>query len=628
LNAAIEAADMAEKLSNRLTVAKKKKEAAMADLDSQQQIINEANAFLARETEICTGIELLNELLGREKKLIADKSAYESKQNELTQIMRQIAGDEKAEKRLISEKSNLQMKLQNLESVLAKEPELKAQFDLYCSEKLKLESMESASVSHIQISSQISQLETAKAAMDTRTREEFAVRKTKIEGLQERADLLNRVQCIDVNRANCRFLRDAVEARGNIEPLRTESNQWWQTQKAEIQKMQSQVDDLLKQRDSIHYNTDRYKEQRSLVSRLEADAKRFESLSSVREQLTLIQNRIRDIETELDEIRKRAAELNTKETQIQEILKPLVEAATQYGEIKNSIDKASQWVELDKQLPVMEERRQAAKQNLVFLKNNMDDFDSEIKFLQSDYQKAAQNAAGKDGLAKGVYDYENSIKGMRSTIQEITLQLGALHSLLETQAKTKVRISEHQRVILELADEIGVFETLKKAFSQDGISHSIVKSILPVLTAKANTILSQMSAGKMRMKFVPDKVIKSNAAREIETLDVYVEEDGRSRPYLSRSGGEKVKAGLSAILALSELKNNSNGIQIGMLFIDEPPFLDESGVQAYCDGLEMISNQYSYLKVMTITHDPAMKARFPRSLDVVADENGSHVLAA
>ncbi len=91
-------------------------------------------------------------------------------------------------------------------------------------------------------------------------------------------------------------------------------------------------------------------------------------------------------------------------------------------------------------------------------------------------------------------------------------------------------------------------------------------------------------------------------------------------------GGEKVKASLSVILALAEIKSSSAGIQLGMLFIDEPPFLDGDGIQAYCDALETIQGRYRNIKIMAITHDPTMKARFPQNLDVVKTEHGSKVI--
>ena len=115
--------------------------------------------------------------------------------------------------------------------------------------------------------------------------------------------------------------------------------------------------------------------------------------------------------------------------------------------------------------------------------------------------------------------------------------------------------------------------------------------------------------------------------KEKVSLDIFIEEYGKaSLPYLSKSGGEKVKSSLSVILALAEIKSSSAGIQLGMLFIDEPPFLDGDGIQAYCDALETIQSRYKNIKIMAITHDPTMKARFPQNLDVVKTENGSKVI--
>ena len=97
-------------------------------------------------------------------------------------------------------------------------------------------------------------------------------------------------------------------------------------------------------------------------------------------------------------------------------------------------------------------------------------------------------------------------------------------------------------------------------------------------------------------------------------------------PYASKSGGEKVKASLAVILALSEIKATAAGIQLGMLFIDEPPFLDDEGAQAYVDALETIRNRYSDVKIMAITHDDAMKARFGQAVTVIKTDDGSKVI--
>ena len=135
-----------------------------------------------------------------------------------------------------------------------------------------------------------------------------------------------------------------------------------------------------------------------------------------------------------------------------------------------------------------------------------------------------------------------------------------------------------------------------------------------------------MTGGRMGIQFQTERTLKSNKNKEVETLDILIAEYGKTTlPYLSKSGGEKVKASLSVILALAETKSSTAGMQFGMLFIDEPPFLDVEGVQAYCDALVTIQGRYPGLKIMAVTHDPSMKARFPQSITVTKDDEGSHV---
>ena len=171
-----------------------------------------------------------------------------------------------------------------------------------------------------------------------------------------------------------------------------------------------------------------------------------------------------------------------------------------------------------------------------------------------------------------------------------------------------------------------MYEVLKMAFSQDGVPHQIIRNIIPHITDTANNILGAMTGGTMGVEFVMEKTVKGKEG-EKATLDVLLNEYGKTTlPYSSKSGGAKVKASLAVILALAEIKTGTAGIQLGMLFIDEPPFLDDDGTQAYVDALETIRDRYPDVKVMAITHDDAMKARFTQALTVIKTEDGSKVI--
>ena len=235
--------------------------------------------------------------------------------------------------------------------------------------------------------------------------------------------------------------------------------------------------------------------------------------------------------------------------------------------------------------------------------------------------------AGMEEALAIVNGLEAEVNAINSVVKERQMRIGALQQKAEQIAKLKQDIAGLQDKQVEYAKETADYDTLKVAFSQSGVPHQIIRSIIPQLTDTANNILGQMTGGKMGIEFRTEKTLKSNSKKEVVTLDILIEEYGKTTlPYLSKSGGEKVKASLSVILALAEIKSSSAGIQLGMLFIDEPPFLDGDGIQAYCDALETIQNRYPGLKVMAITHDPTMKARFPQSLDVIKTDEGSKVI--
>ena len=272
-----------------------------------------------------------------------------------------------------------------------------------------------------------------------------------------------------------------------------------------------------------------------------------------------------------------------------------------------------------------EERNATATNRVLELTAELMNIDTEIAEKQAEADKEILAMSGMEKLTGIVAKMNADVDAFNSLVKEKQMKIGALQQKSEQIAKLKQEIAVLQERQTEYAKETAYYDALKVAFSQSGVPHQIIRSIIPQLTATSNTILGQMTGGKMGVEFRLERLQKNG--KEKVSLDIFIEEYGKSvLPYLSKSGGEKVKSSLSVILALAEIKSSSAGIQLGMLFIDEPPFLDSGGVQAYCDALETIQSRYSNIKIMAITHDPAMKARFPQNLDVVKTENGSKVI--
>ena len=283
------------------------------------------------------------------------------------------------------------------------------------------------------------------------------------------------------------------------------------------------------------------------------------------------------------------------------------------------------WVEKEKMIPVAEERNMTALNRVLELTTELVGIDDEIRERQAEADKEILAMAGIEEVQAVVNGLETEVNAINSMVRESQMRIGALQQKAQQIAKLKQDIAVLQEKQVGYAKETADYDTLKVAFSQSGVPHQIIRSIIPQLTATANTILGQMTGGKMGVEFRLERLQKNG--KEKVSLDIFIEEYGKSvLPYLSKSGGEKVKSSLSVILALAEIKSSSAGVQLGMLFIDEPPFLDGDGIQAYCDALETIQSRYSNIKIMAITHDPTMKARFPQNLDVVKTEHGSKVI--
>ena len=282
-------------------------------------------------------------------------------------------------------------------------------------------------------------------------------------------------------------------------------------------------------------------------------------------------------------------------------------------------------MEREKALPVTKERRANAAER-------SEELAKEILVFQEELEDKLERAGTEKELADsyGIFDrkaieIQSEMDRHSRDAKKLQTEIGSLEQKIREIRRIRQDIAVMQEEISELAEDAADYETLKLSFSQDGIPHQIIRTILPKLSATANNILSQMTGGQLGVEFITEKVQKNK--KEVATLDIFIEEYGKgSLPYLSKSGGEKVKSSLSVILALAEIKATTAGIQFGMLFIDEPPFLDADGIQAYCDALETIRERYGDIKIMAITHDPTMKARFPQNLDVVRTENGSRIV--
>lgn len=598
-------------------------DARHADL---QTTISAANYMLSRESEIAAGVLRLEELKRQVAAATGNRTLYNAKLEESARVRQDMERLEADRQNTMAKQEEAKGAIKRCEERLASADRLKEAAAEYDRLQAQISELEEKGTQYEAVRRE---LEAANQTLSTATasyREEASRRKQVIEGMQKRIALLGDCGCLDIDQAECKFLADAKEAQATLGPYTEECTRWKEQQQAVIGNLTDSCLEVKNRLEALGYDTDVLEQLRKKAALLYAERRALDELPALETQKAALETsvgeyvqRLDDIQLQLVELRKRHAAL-FEET---EALRGGVEALRQLEEQTRG---AEHWTAEWDALTAEKERLKNAQERLSELVEQISENAAMTANKERELYELQSALEGYEQDRKAYADNDLALEHTENQLSESRQQLGAYNHRRQEAERLRREIGELDQRTKHLGDLVNVYEVLKGAFSQDGIPHNIIRSILPILSSTANGILGQMTGGRMGMEFVTEKVLKSNSQKEVVTLDILIREFGKDTlPYLSKSGGEKVKASLSAILALAEIKSSQAGIQLGMLFVDEPPFLDQDGTQAYCDALETIQRRYSNIKIMAITHDPTFKARFPQSVDVIKDETGSRV---
>ena len=451
----------------------------------------------------------------------------------------------------------------------------------------------------------------------------------RISEIRQQEEFMKNSGCPDIDRASCRFLAKAID---DVKSLPEEADHLEKCEE-EIAALRIKRDEeISKKQDEIciiGYDAERLE----LLIRKARALVKYENLKKDAEKKKL---EIARLETEkntnsktIGQYEEILLELNIKAQKATDIVAALSDSVIKHDDAVCKRNSVAHFADQEKELPVYEERKQHIDKRLTELYRERSKEDANELVLHNNLREAEikleelrKDIEGSEALE----EVERRLKSTKETLEKAQIQKGVLTQRVEDVEAMRSEIALLNKGIAVAAEKADCYEALKQAFSQDGVPHQIIRNIIPHITDTTNNILGQMTGGTMGVEFVMERTVKGKDGDKA-TLDVLINEYGKTTlPYASKSGGEKVKASLAVILALSEIKATAAGIQLGMLFIDEPPFLDDEGAQAYVDALETIRDRYSDVKIMAITHDDAMKARFVQAVTVIKTDDGSKVI--
>lgn len=545
------------------------------------------------------------------------------------ELMQRFAPDVERDKGLVKERSwttsdllNADQKVKRLESekgrnelVLSKRGEIsKAKVELAeiaaMKEKVRqrLSDMEKATAAY----------QRAKAACDAYLQEaksDIRVREAEIKRARDEASRLDDSGCPVPETATCKFLSSAVDCKqmlpGMIESLKDAKK-----------KHRERYDELKATVDQAKAAIDEIGDPLDELSELEHREQELRSITSKEAEVAAAEASVEKIEASIKEAKEAADKAVAHIEEVDAEREKLTQAVTAYQEAEGDVASFSGLADTLAECQAGASKAEALAPQIRKLKEEVDELRGKSEQALREADEIAARVPGGGNVADRI---RANIEAQRRSLTDLATRRGQLKAKLEDIAEAETKSSELRREAESVGVVLSDYTTLAQAFGLDGIQYMIVRGVVPEIMHRSNEILAAMTGGRMAVDIRTEREQKSTK-QVVNSLEVWINTiTGGNRPYLSHSGGEKVKIALAVTLGLADVKARRAGVQLGMLFIDEPPFLDADGTEAYADALAAMASRNPNMRILAISHDPTMKARFVQNIVVTGGEDGSTV---
>ena len=308
-------------------------------------------------------------------------------------------------------------------------------------------------------------------------------------------------------------------------------------------------------------------------------------------------------------------------------------------------------------------RLDALKPAVIALDRDLTALDTELRILPNLHRRAAElqsaieaaRAAAQTigGLEQRRSEWQNALFGDRQKQAEIAAQIGSAQAGLgdfaaiqaeydriraeEARARQQLGAAEQKLAACEAllkqreaklaernrwAEEKGIYEELRLAFSKKGVPAMIIEAAIPEIEDEANALLTKITSGRMHVRF--DTQRETLKGDMVETLEIKIADELGTRPYENYSGGEQFRVNFAMRIALSKLLARRAGAQLQTLVIDEGfGALDSAGRDKLVEALNAVQDDFQ--RILVITHLDELRDAFPVRIEVTKTENGSQI---
>jgi DNA repair exonuclease SbcCD ATPase subunit len=245
----------------------------------------------------------------------------------------------------------------------------------------------------------------------------------------------------------------------------------------------------------------------------------------------------------------------------------------------------------------------------------------ELDLLKSN--KPQDNSEMISNLKLEILNTKNKISSITQEIEIINKEIvsisnksAILNHKIDQRKLDIEKIKEHKENILILEKKHVVHSKVVLAFGSRGIPALITQTILDDFMYETNQFISKLHPG-IQLQFIIEK--ERTDGDKDDTLDIQFLMNNDTFEYEALSGAQKLIVALALRLGLASVLTKRLGVSMQMLLIDEvDQCLDDINVELFEEAIKKISQS---VKVLVITHNKELKAKFNHVIVVEQDEN-------
>jgi DNA repair protein SbcC/Rad50 len=311
---------------------------------------------------------------------------------------------------------------------------------------------------------------------------------------------------------------------------------------------------------------------------------------------------------ELEQVDKESRELAFDQSALQR-LKEKLDGLKKFQKDKESLDTALANIEGLRQDALAERATQKR------LQTEIAEGDAQVATLAQEVA-SLNDLTGQLTTAK--VTLENARTNAKSYQQRLWQAENELKRLDEREDEKKRRMEE----LTIVGQNKAIYDDLALAFGKKGMQALIIETILPELEYEANRLLSNMTDGRMSIRFETQG--STRKGDPVETLELKISDENGVRNYELFSGGEAFRVNFAVRVALSKLLARRAGAALRTLIVDEGfGTQDGSGRERLVEAIRSIEDEFD--RILVITHIQELKDAFPTRIDVARTSNGSTI---